>query len=64
MTIELAAGGGILGIIYFILLIWSLYHIIQSNRGFLAKLVWIAIVLIFPILGWLAVVLLGPRAGR
>ncbi len=62
MSFEFNAGGGLLGIIYLILLFWALYHIIQSHRGFLAKLAWIAAVIVFPILGWLAWLFLGPRA--
>jgi|JI10StandDraft_1071094.scaffolds.fasta_scaffold630956_2 hypothetical protein len=64
MTIELAAGGGLIGLLYLILLVWSVYHVIQSRRGFLYKVVWLAIVVMFPILGPLALFLLGPRAGR
>ncbi len=64
MTIELAAGGGLLGLIYLVLLLWALYHIIQSQSGFLYKLVWILIVVTFPLLGLLAQLLFGPRAGR
>lgn len=64
MTIELAAGGGLLGLIYLVLLLWALYHIIQSRSGFLYKLIWILIVVTFPLLGLLAQLLFGPRAGR
>ncbi|BBK36230.1 hypothetical protein STAQ_13080 [Allostella sp. ATCC 35155] len=64
MTIELAAGGGLLGLIYLVLLLWALYHIIQSRSGFLYKLIWILVVVTFPLLGLLAQLLFGPRAGR
>lgn len=64
MTIELAAGGGLLGLIYLILLFWALYHIVQSQRGFLYKIVWFLVVVWFPILGLILHLLFGPRAGR
>ncbi|MGE0718568.1 MAG: PLD nuclease N-terminal domain-containing protein [Alphaproteobacteria bacterium] len=62
--LELQLGGGLLGILALILFLCAAYHIIQSTRGFLAKLVWLAIVIFFPILGWLFWLLVGPRAGR
>ncbi|BBK40958.1 hypothetical protein STVA_09780 [Allostella vacuolata] len=64
MKIEFGASGGIVGIFYLILLLWALYHIVQSHRGFLNKLVWILVVIFFPILGAIALLLFGPRAGR
>jgi hypothetical protein len=64
MKLEFTAGGGLLGLVYLVLLFWALYHIIQSDRSFLAKLAWIALVIVFPILGWLAWLLMGPRAGN
>ena len=63
-VVELQVGGGLVGLVLLVLLVWAVYHIVQSDRGFLAKMVWIAAVFVFPGLGWLAWLLFGPRARR
>ncbi|MCC7273054.1 MAG: PLDc_N domain-containing protein [Alphaproteobacteria bacterium] len=64
MSLELQFGGGLLGLLYLALLLWVLYHIVQSERSFLAKMIWMAAVFVFSVLGWLAWLLFGPRARR
>ena len=64
MTFELALGGGLLGLLYLALLLWCIYHVVQSDRSFLSKLLWLIAVFTFPILGPIALLLFGPRASR
>ena len=53
-------GGGILGFLYLLLVIWAIIRTAQSATSTLAKVLWILILLFFPCLGLLLWLLLGP----
>jgi hypothetical protein len=53
--------GGILGLFILVLDVWAIVKVIQSNVGTGKKVLWIVLVLLFPILGFLLWFLLGPR---
>lgn len=57
-------GGGLLGLLVLIADIWAIINIAQSSATPGRKLLWIVIVLLFPLLGWLLWLLMGPRTGR
>lgn len=53
--------GGLLGLIVLVLDVWALVKIFQSGAGTGSKVLWIVLVLIFPVLGFLFWLLLGPK---
>ncbi len=54
---------GIFGIIVLIADVYALYNIITSSASTLAKIAWCLVVLILPILGFVAWLIAGPRGG-
>ena len=55
---------GVGGFIVLILDIWALVSIVGSNRGTGSKVLWILLVLILPILGFIIWLFAGPRSRR
>lgn len=56
--------GGLLGLLWLIVVIWAVIHIAQSSSSVGAKALWIAVVLIFPLVGLLIWLVFGPRAAK
>jgi len=59
--LELGIGGGLLGLIILILDIYAIVKIFGSSASTLMKVVWIAVVLLLPVIGLIAWFLLGPK---
>ena len=55
---------GLFGLIWLALVIWAGIHVVQSNASMGGKVVWIMVLIIFPILGFIAWLIFGPRTGR
>ena len=53
----------ILGIVHLVLFIWALLSIIGSRASGLAKLIWILIVFVFPLIGLIVWFFIGPKKG-
>jgi hypothetical protein len=53
--------GGLLGLIWLIILIWAIVKVVKSPAGGLAKVLWILALVIFPLVGLIAWLLLGPK---
>mgnify|MGYP001110016030 FL=1 len=53
--------GGILGLIWLIIVIWAIIKVAQSSAGGVQKLLWILILLFLPVLGLILWFLLGPK---
>ncbi|MGE4193600.1 MAG: PLD nuclease N-terminal domain-containing protein [Pseudodesulfovibrio sp.] len=53
--------GGLLGLAVLVLDVWALVKIFQSGAGTGSKVLWIVLVLVFPIIGFLLWLLLGPK---
>ncbi len=53
----------ILGLVHLILFIWALVSIVGSTASGMTKLLWILIVLIFPLVGLIVWFFLGPKKG-
>lgn len=49
----------ILGVLHLILFIWALIQILGSSMSILSKLLWIAIVLLFPVIGLIVYLIVG-----
>ncbi|QHQ35032.1 PLDc N-terminal domain-containing protein [Algicella marina] len=59
---ELFSGLG--GLIILILDVWAIISIIGSGASTGSKVLWVLVVLILPILGFIAWLVAGPRSGR
>ncbi|HAD30459.1 MAG: PLDc N-terminal domain-containing protein [Methylophaga sp.] len=53
--------GGILGLIWLIIVIWAILKVAKSGAGTLAKVLWILILLFFPVIGLIIWFFLGPK---
>jgi len=53
--------GGLLGLIWLIIVIWAIVKVAKSSAGAIAKLLWILILLFFPLVGLIIWLLLGPK---
>ena len=51
---------GILGFLYLIIVIYAILQIVQSSADNSKKAIWIAIVLVIPVVGLISWYLLGP----
>ncbi len=54
---------GIFGLIVLIADVYALYNIITSGASTMAKVVWSLVVLILPVIGFIAWLVAGPRSG-
>lgn len=61
MGIEVS---GIFGLAVLVAVLWALVHIAQSAARPVAKAVWMALVLVLPVLGFIVWLAAGPRARR
>lgn len=52
---------GITGLIVLILDLWAIINVIDSGRSTGDKVLWTVIILVLPVLGFIAWLLLGPR---
>ncbi|HAO25075.1 MULTISPECIES: PLDc N-terminal domain-containing protein [Methylophaga] len=53
--------GGLLGLIWLIIIIWAILKVAKSGAGTLAKVLWILILLFFPVVGLIIWFFLGPK---
>ncbi|MEZ7198109.1 PLDc N-terminal domain-containing protein [Pseudodesulfovibrio karagichevae] len=53
--------GGLLGLLVLVLDVYALVKIFQSSAGTGGKVLWIVLVLLFPVLGFLFWLLMGPK---
>lgn len=58
MGIEI---GGLLGLIVLVLNVWAIVKTIQSGASTGAKVLWIVLILLLPIVGLILWLLMGPR---
>ena len=53
--------GGLLGLIWLIIVIWAIISVANSPAGSGAKILWILILLLFPLIGLIIWFFLGPK---
>ena len=53
--------GGLFGLLLLIADIWAIVKTVQSGASTGAKVAWIVVILIFPLVGFLAWLLFGPK---
>jgi hypothetical protein len=57
-------GGGLWGLLVLIADVWALVNIIQSNADTGRKVLWIVLVALVPVLGFILWYFLGPKSRR
>jgi hypothetical protein len=57
-------GGGLLGLLVLVADVWALINIFQSSADTGRKVIWVVIILVLPILGFILWYFLGPKTGR
>ena len=55
---------GIIGLIILIADIWAIVNTVTSRASVGAKVLWIILILILPVIGFIVWLLAGPRANR
>ncbi|MGC1953724.1 MAG: PLDc N-terminal domain-containing protein [Gammaproteobacteria bacterium] len=58
MDIEI---GGLFGFILLVLDVWAIVRTVQSNAGTGAKVLWIVLIVLLPLLGFILWLVFGPR---
>lgn len=53
--------GGLLGLIWLVIVIWAIIQVANSPAGGGVKVLWILILLLFPVIGLLIWFFLGPK---
>ncbi|HAN27841.1 MAG TPA: hypothetical protein DCP75_09010 [Haliea salexigens] len=53
--------GGLLGLIWLVIVIWAVVKGAKSSAGGLAKLLWILLLLLAPVVGLVIWLLMGPK---
>jgi len=56
--------GGFFGLLLLIADVWAIVNIFQSSASSERKVIWTVIVILFPFIGFILWLLLGPRTGR
>jgi hypothetical protein len=56
--------GGLIGLLVLIADVWAILNVFASSSSLPAKLVWIIVILVLPVLGLIVWLLAGPRAAR
>jgi hypothetical protein len=53
--------GGLFGFIVLVLNVWAIVRTVQSRAGTGTKVLWIILILLLPVLGFILWLLLGPK---
>lgn len=53
---------GITGLLILILDVWAMVNVINSGKDTGTKVLWVVLILILPVLGFIAWLLAGPRS--
>jgi len=56
--------GGILGLIILAADIWAIINVLQSGASTGKKALWVIAIVILPVVGLIAWLIMGPRGGR
>ena len=55
------AFGGLLSLIWLIIVIWAIVKVAKSGASTLAKVIWILVLIFFPLIGFIAWLVFGPK---
>lgn len=56
--------GGLFGLILLILIIWAIVSTVQSHAGTGEKVLWIVVLLVIPLFGFLLWLIFGPKGAK
>ena len=56
--------GGIFGLIILILDIWAIISVVGSNASTGAQVLWVVLIIVLPLIGFIIWLLAGPRSVR
>lgn len=56
--------GGLLGLIGLALTIWAIINVVGSDASTGGKVIWIIVLLILPVFGFIAWLFIGPRSAK
>ncbi|MEQ8263589.1 PLD nuclease N-terminal domain-containing protein [Pseudohaliea sp.] len=56
--------GGLIGLLILIADIWAIINVIQARTELVAKLLWIVLIVVLPLLGVIIWYFAGPRASK
>jgi Phospholipase_D-nuclease N-terminal len=59
MEVEI---GGFFGLLLLIADVWVIVNIVGSGQSTLAKVVWVVIIILLPLLGFIVWLIFGPRS--
>jgi hypothetical protein len=57
-------GGGLLGLLVLIADVWALVNIFQSGADTGSKVIWVVVIIVLPVLGFILWYFMGPKSGR
>jgi len=52
---------GLLGLIWLVVLVWAIIKTAQARVGVFVRFVWIVVLIVFPVVGFLFWIFLGPK---
>lgn len=61
---EVMEIGGLFGLLLLVADVWAIVNVFGSSAGTGSKVLWILLILIFPLLGFLIWLIFGPRSTR
>jgi hypothetical protein len=53
--------GGFFGLLLLVLVVYAIVKTVQSDAGTLAKVIWVVLLLMLPVLGFVLWLLFGPK---
>jgi hypothetical protein len=56
--------GGLIGLLILIADIWAIINVIQARTELVAKLLWIVLIVVLPLIGVIIWYFAGPRASK
>jgi hypothetical protein len=56
--------GGLFGLIVLILNIWAIINVVGSRATTGAKVIWVVLILLLPVVGFIIWLVAGPRSAR
>ena len=56
--------GGPIGVAALLCLLWASFHVIQSSSTPFRKAIWLTLVIVLPVFGFILWLFFGPRAKR
>lgn len=54
--------GGLIGLIILVLNVWAIIKLVQSGSTTSTKVIWVVVILLLPVIGFIAWLLIGPRS--